>query len=133
MTDLRSRLRALGLTAILTHLDDLVALATKQRWSPTQLLEHLADLEEKDRARRGLERCMSRSRLDKFKPMSDFDWNCPTQIDRSLVESVLTLDFLDSARNVILVAPGMRTTFAGIEQVPVNRWIVANQPVANPV
>lgn len=106
MTDLRSRLRALGLTAILAQLDDIVALATKQRWSPTQLLEHIADLEEKDRARRGLERRMSRSRLEKFKPMRDFDWNWPTQIDRSLVESVLTLDFLDAARNVVLVATG---------------------------
>lgn len=105
MTDLRSRLRALGLIAVVAQLDDLVALATKQRWSPTQLLEHIADLEEKDRARRGLERRMSRSRLEKFKPMHDFDWNWPTQIDRPLVESVLTLNFLDAARNVVLVAP----------------------------
>jgi len=106
MTDLRSRLRALGLGATVAHLDDIVALATKQRWSPTQLIEHIVDLEEKDRAHRGLERRMSRSRLDKFKPMSDFDWNWPKQIDRPLVESVLTLDFLDAARNVVLVAPG---------------------------
>jgi DNA replication protein DnaC len=106
MSDLRSRLRALGLLAAAGGLDDLVALATKKRWGPIETLEHVADLEEKDRARRGLERRMSRSRLEKFKPMSDFDWAWPTKIERSLVESILALDFIDSARNVVLVAPG---------------------------
>lgn len=106
MSDLRARLRTLGLLTVSSSLDDLVALATKRRWGPTEILEHVADLEEKDRARRGLERRMSRSRLEKFKPMADFDWNWPSAIDRSLVESLLSLDFLEGARNVVLVAPG---------------------------
>ena len=106
MSDLRSRLRALGLLTASAMLDDLVALATKKRWGPTEILEHIADIEEKDRARRGLERRMSRSRLEKFKPMADFDWNWPTAIDRPLVESILSLDFLEGARNVVLVATG---------------------------
>ncbi len=106
MSDLRDRLRALGLIAAGSTLDDLVALATKKRWGPTEILEHVADVEEKDRARRGLERRLSRSRLDKFKPMADFDWNWPTAIDRPLVESILGLDFLEGARNVVLAAPG---------------------------
>ena len=41
----------------------------------------------------------------RFKPMADFDWNWPTKIDRPLVESAVALDFLDGARNVVLVAP----------------------------
>jgi len=106
MSDLHTRLHALGLISIGASLDDIIALATKKRWGPTETLEHIADLEEKDRARRGLERRMSRSRLEKFKPMSDFDWNWPTAIDRPLVESLLSLDFLEAARNVVLVAPG---------------------------
>lgn len=106
MSDLHARLRALGLLAATAMLDDVVALASKKRWGPTEILEHLVDAEEKDRARRGLERRMSRSRLEKFKPMADFDWNWPKAIDRALVESILSLDFLDAARNVVLVAPG---------------------------
>lgn len=106
MRDLKTLLRSLGLLVTATTLDELVALATKKRWGPTELLEHVADLEEKDRARRGLERRMSRSRLEKFKLMADFEWDWPTKIDRPLVESLLTLDFLESARNVVLVAPG---------------------------
>ena len=106
MSDLHSRLRALGLITASGMLDDLVALATKKRWGPIEILEYVADAEEKDRARRGLDRRMSCSRLDKFKPMADFDWNWPTAIDRPLVDSLLTLDFVESARNVILVAQG---------------------------
>jgi DNA replication protein DnaC len=105
MNDLPSRLRALGLTTTSSSLDDLIALATKKRWGATELLEYVVDLEEKDRGRRGLERRMSRSRLEKFKPMADFDWNWPTAVDRPLVESLLSLDFLGAARNAVLVAP----------------------------
>ncbi len=106
MSDLRARLRALGLVATSSALDDIIALATKKRLGLAEILEHIADLEDKDRARRGLERRMSRSRLERFKPMADFDWTWPTEIDRALVESLLGLDFLEGARNVVLVAPG---------------------------
>lgn len=105
MTDLTTRLRALGLLATAAAFDDIVALATKKRWGCTELLEHIADIEEKDRARRGLERRTKRSRLERFKPMADFDWNWPDKIDRPLVESVLRLDFIAEARNVVMVAP----------------------------
>jgi DNA replication protein DnaC/transposase len=104
MSDLRARLHALGLTVSAAALDDLVALATKKRWGATELFEHVADIEEKDRARRGLDRRLARSRLEKFKVMVDFDWNWPDAIDRPLVESLLSLDFLEGARNVVLVA-----------------------------
>ncbi len=70
-----------------------------------QALEHIVALEEKDRSRRGLERRTRRSRLERFKPMVDYDWNWPDLIDRALIESVLRLDFLEATRNVVLVAP----------------------------
>jgi DNA replication protein DnaC len=103
--DLRSLLRALGLSATADGLDDLIALATKKRWSPIELFEHVAAIEDKDRAQRGLERRLKRSRLEQFKPMADFDWSWPTKIDRPLVESVVRLDFLEEPRNVVLAAP----------------------------
>lgn len=106
MRDLKSTLRSLGLLITSETIDDLVALATKERWGATEILEYVADIEDKDRARRGLERRMSRSRLEKFKPMADYEWDWPSKIDRPLVESLLTLDFLEARRNVVLVAPG---------------------------
>jgi len=84
----------------------MIAQATKKRWGVNEIFEYAADLEEKDRARRGLERRTRLARLEKFKPMADFDWNWPTAIDRPLVDSLLSLDFLEAARNVVLVAPG---------------------------
>jgi DNA replication protein DnaC len=102
---LRDRLRALGLVATGDVLDDLIALATQKRWGPPQVIEHIADIEEKERARRGLERRMSRSHLGKHKPIADYDWDWPTKIDRALVESAVDLHFLGAARNVVLVAP----------------------------
>jgi len=105
MSDLVKGLAALGLRHTAAQLDDVVALATKRRWSPTQLLEHLVETEQHERTRRSLERRLLRSRLGRFTPMTDFDWAWPKRIDRALVEAVLQLDFLTAARNVVLVAP----------------------------
>ena len=104
MTPLTEQLTALGLRETAAHLDDVVALATNRRWSPTQLLEHLVDRELHERTRRSLERRLARSRLGRFTPMNDFDWAWPKRLDRAVVEAVLRLDFLADARNVVLVA-----------------------------
>ena len=104
MTPLADQLTALGLRATAAHLDDVVALATKRRWSPTQLLEHLVATEHQERTRRSLDRRLARSRLGRFTPMADFDWAWPKRLDRATVEAALRLDFLADARNVVLVA-----------------------------
>ena len=104
MAPLAEQLAALGLRDTAAQLDDIVALATKRRWSPTQLLEHLVQSEQQERTRRSLERRLARSRLGRFTPMSDFDWAWPKRIERALVEATLRLDFLADARNVVLVA-----------------------------
>jgi DNA replication protein DnaC len=72
---------------------------------PTQLLEHVAELEQAERAQRSLERRVDRSHLGRFRSMADFDWAWPSHIDRELVDAVLQLSFLPEACNVVLVAP----------------------------
>jgi DNA replication protein DnaC len=104
MSELSSCLRTLGLHATAEGLDDTVARATKERWSTTQILEHVVAMEERERARRSLERRLGRSRLGRFKPIADFDWTWPSQIDRPRVDSALRLDFVEPARNIVLVA-----------------------------
>jgi DNA replication protein DnaC len=104
MPPLPEQLAALGLRHTAAHLDDVIALATKRRWSPTQLLEHLVDSEQQERTRRSLERRLARARIGRFTPMSDFDWTWPKRIDRAAIEAVLRLGFLAEARNVVLVA-----------------------------
>ena len=105
MSDLAERLDDLGLRATGAGLDDLIALATKERWSPVQLLERVVDLDEKDRVRRSLERRFSDSHLGRFKPMLHYDWAWPTKIDRELVEHALGGGYLAAARNIVLAAP----------------------------
>jgi len=104
-TELCARLRAIGMLYVSENLDDIVALATKKRMSPTEVVEHIVALEETDRARRSLQRRNQRSRIGRFKPISDYDYNWPTKIDREAVEAAIALDFLQDHRNVVLVAP----------------------------
>ena len=100
--DLAGQLQQLGLVVTANSLDDLLARASTQRWSPRQLLEEVARSENQDAARRSLERRLAQAHLGRFKPMADFDWHWPKKIDRPLIERALTLDFLTQGRNLIL-------------------------------
>ena len=101
--DLAVDLATLGLTVTAHGLDDFLARATKSRPTPRTLLEQLAATELAERHRRSLERRIQRSRIGRFKPIADFDWNWPKRIDRDSVERALTLDFISEARNFILL------------------------------
>lgn len=103
-TPIDEQLRAIGLRYVAENLNDIIALTTKKRWSPLQMLEYVADLENKDRIQRSIERRLRRSHIGRFKPMADFDWSWPEEIDRRKVESALRLDFMEQAGNVVLVA-----------------------------
>jgi DNA replication protein DnaC len=96
-------LEQIGLHALANGVDDFLARATKQRWSPRQIFEHLVQTEAAERAHRSLERRLRLSEIKKFKPMADFNWSWPTKIERDVIERALTLDFLPEARNLILM------------------------------
>ena len=100
---LAAQLRQIGLRAIPADLDDFLTRATKNRWSPQQLIEQLVRAETEERSRRSMERRLRYSGIKGFKPMADFDWNWPTKIERDVIERALTLDFLSESRNLVLV------------------------------
>ena len=100
---LSSQLQQIGLCALPAQLDDFIARATKSRWSTHQILEQLVKAEATERSRRSLERRLRISGIKSFKPMADFDWSWPTKIEREVIERALTLDFMGSALNLILV------------------------------
>lgn len=100
---LPDQLTQIGLQALPAQLDDFLARATKSRWSPLQIVEQLAQLENAERARRSLERRLRRAEIKNFKPMADFEWDWPTKIERDIVERAFSLDFLAEARNLVLV------------------------------
>ena len=101
--DLNSKLNKIGLRTIAQNLDDFVAHATTGRWSPHVLLEKLTDTELEDRSRRSLERRLSLSGIQRFKPMADFEWTWPKKIERDVVERAFSLDFIKEARNMIMI------------------------------
>ena len=91
---LRNRARALHLHGLLNHWSEVTA----QPWLAT-----LLDWEEQERSRRSLERRLQDAHIGRFKPLCDFDWNWPTRCDRTTIETLMTLDFLKDATNVVLV------------------------------
>jgi DNA replication protein DnaC len=102
---LAEQLTALGLRHSAAHIDDLVATATKKRLGPAETIEMLVEREALHRAKRSLERRLARSRIGRFKPMADYEWDWPKRIDRDAIEAALRLEFLEGARNIVLVAP----------------------------
>lgn len=104
MSQIVADLAAIGLRYTAAHLDDWIAFVTRKRFSPTQFLEHLVEVEKQERAQRSLERRLARSHIGRFKPMADFDWSWPRKIDRDAVEELLQLRFLEQSRNLVLVA-----------------------------
>jgi DNA replication protein DnaC len=102
-TDLHAQLIQLGLKATAAGLNDLIARASKSRWSPQLLLEELARTEIRERSDCSLQQRLRRCGTGRFRPMADFDWNWADKIDRPVIERALTLDFIPDARNLILM------------------------------
>ncbi len=94
--DNRQRATALQLHGVLAHWTD----CADQAW-----LASLLDWEETERARRSLERRLRCAHIGRFKPLADFDWAWPTQCDQRGIAELMTLEFLSSATNAILVGP----------------------------
>jgi DNA replication protein DnaC len=67
--------------------------------------ERLIAYEEEERRRRSLERRIASVRLGSFKPIADFDWGWPREIDRELIDELFGFDFVKEAGNVILLGP----------------------------
>ncbi len=92
----KDRAKRLGLYGLLSRWEEYA----RASWLP-----ELLDLEEKERAKRSLARRVKRSRIGRFKPLSDFDWKWPEKIDREIFDEAMTLDFLKDAGNLIFVGP----------------------------
>lgn len=93
---LEDRTRRLGLYGLLAHWQE----RGDQPWVQT-LIAH----EEAERHRRSLERRIRTSKVGRFRPLVDFDWSWPKNIDRPLIEELMQLGFIEEATNVILAGP----------------------------
>jgi DNA replication protein DnaC len=96
LESLRPRLRRLNLYGLLAHAEQILG----EAW-----LTRVLEIEESERQCRSLKRRLGNARLGSFKSMADFDYAWPQQLDRALLEELLTLGFLEQAANVVLVGP----------------------------
>lgn len=94
MTALKERARKLGFRALIANWKEYEG----QEW-----LLPLLQAEEQERDKRSLERRIREAQIGQFKPMSEFHWDWPEEIDRELVEDLFTMDFLAEKSNVVLV------------------------------
>jgi DNA replication protein DnaC len=93
---LRARLRRLNLYGLATHAEEIIA----EPW-----LSRVLEVEDCERQRRSLKRRTDNARLGAFKPLADFDYAWPKEIDRVLLEELFTFAFLDQAANIVIVGP----------------------------
>ncbi len=96
LEELKRRLRQLGLFGLLAYAEELL----NEPW-----LGRLLEIEESERLRRSLKRRLDAARLGSFKPMADFDYQWPKQLDRALLDELFTFEFLEQAANIIVVGP----------------------------
>lgn len=101
--ELKEQLVQVGLVALADSIEDFLARASKGRFSPRQVVEEIVRLEMTEGAKRSLARRLERSRIGRFKPIADFDWNWPKKIERDVIERALTLDFIEEHRNLVLL------------------------------
>jgi DNA replication protein DnaC len=96
LTALRQQVAELKLYGLLAHWDELdeQALALLTQW---------VAWESQERQQRGLQRRLRAARIGRFKPLANFDWDWPTQCDRSAISALMRLSFLAEGLNIVLV------------------------------
>jgi DNA replication protein DnaC len=97
---LKERANTLRLMGLLAHWDLARSDPARLGWT-----SELLGWEENERARRSLERRLRSAHIGRFKPLADFDWDWPTHCDRSALQELMTLSFMNDATNVVLVGP----------------------------
>jgi DNA replication protein DnaC len=103
--DTTDALRAVGFRAPRAALLALLTHATKSRLGPVETCEQLVAVERRERDARNLARRTKEATLGTVTPIERFDWAHPRQIDRGLVEHLLSLDFVAHHHNVLLRGP----------------------------
>jgi DNA replication protein DnaC len=94
--DLKDRVRRLGLYGVLNDWE---------RVAGASWLEELVTIEERERAHRSLIRRTRSARLGSFRPMADFDYAWPEELDRAALDELFTLAFVREGSNVVIVGP----------------------------
>ena len=91
---LRRHLLFLGLTHLHSHLDDLLAWATREQAGPSALLEHVLAAEVAEKLEGRIERRVVTSGLRERKTLEAFDWNFQPNLDKATIVELGRLAFV---------------------------------------
>ena len=95
----------IGASTAHAQLDSLAQQAAASHWSYSHFLGRLLEAEIGARRQRVVESCVQFAGLPWTKRLSDFDFTFQPSIDRTLIEELATVRFLDEGRNVIFQGP----------------------------
>lgn len=96
-------LQFLGLRKIPQVYQEIAKRAAQEGWAPEVFLDRLITQEAADKYARCVQNRIRQARFPLIKTVDQFDWKHPKKINRSLIQRLFTLDFIEKKQNVILL------------------------------
>jgi DNA replication protein DnaC len=103
--DLKPLLKRLRLGYLLDTLPERLALARRDQLDYAAFLEIILADEVTRRDNRNMEMHLQQAGFEDVCRLEDFDWSAQVTLDRRLLDTVFSLDFLQRHENVIMVGP----------------------------
>jgi DNA replication protein DnaC len=103
--DLKPLLKRLRLGYLLDTLPERLALARRDQLDYAAFLEIILADEVTRRDNRNMEMHLQQAGFEEVCRLEDFDWSANVTLDRRLLDTVFSLDFMQRHENVILVGP----------------------------
>ena len=100
---LMENLKLLKLAAITGGLEPSLRHAVESGMDFSEFLLHVTDMEVTSRMENGRKRRLRQARFPLLKPIEAFDFDAAKDLDFQLVKELLTGQYLNEARNVILI------------------------------
>ena len=100
---LHQQLEELYLSFMREHYQALAEQSAREQWTPLQFLSKLVEGEHQAKQERCVARRIAAARFPVLKTLEQFDWNWPKKINRTHVQHLFTLNFLNTKSSVVLI------------------------------
>lgn len=115
MNTLRSRLKEFKLSGIYNSLDERLSFANEKSLSYTEFLELLFEDEYNNRLNNSYKKRYAKAKFPTHKTVEDFDFSFQPSVDKRIINDLLTCNFINEKRNVVLIGnPGTGKTHLSI-------------------